>query len=68
MQHHGLKLRDEIEKPGILPFIGVYDTFSAGIAGQHFDNIFISGFSFAASYWGAGFSTGYMHAAGLCSP
>ena len=52
MQHYGLKLRDEIEKPGILPFIGVYDTFSAGIAGQHFENIFISGFSFAASYYG----------------
>ena len=52
MEQYGSKLKAEIEQNGILPFIGVYDTFSAGIAGQHFDNIFISGFSFAASYYG----------------
>lgn len=52
MQHYGSRLKAEIEHSGILPFIGVYDTFSAGIAGRHFENIFISGFSFAASYYG----------------
>jgi 2-methylisocitrate lyase-like PEP mutase family enzyme len=52
MQHYGPRLKAGIEQSGILPFIGVYDTFSAGIAGQHFNNIFISGFSFAASYYG----------------
>lgn len=52
MERYGSKLKAGIEQTGILPFIGVYDTFSAGIAGQHFDNIFISGFSFAASYYG----------------
>lgn len=52
MQHYGSSLKDAIEQSDILPFIGVYDTFSAGIAGRHFDNIFISGFSFAASYYG----------------
>ena len=52
MERYGSKLKAGIEQTGILPFIGVYDTFSAGIAGQHFENIFISGFSFAASYYG----------------
>lgn len=52
MINHGLELKNRIEAGGILPFVGVYDTFSAGIAGQHFENIFISGFSFAASYYG----------------
>ena len=52
MALYGSTLRAGIEQTGVLPFIGVYDTFSAGIAGQHFDNIFISGFSFAASYYG----------------
>lgn len=49
---YGSRLKTSLGKPEILPFIGVYDTFSAGIAGRHFDNIFISGFSFAASYYG----------------
>ena len=52
MQNFGLSLKKKLGENNILPFIGVYDTFSAGIAGQHFDNIFISGFSFAASYYG----------------
>ncbi len=34
------------------PFIGVYDTFSASLAARHFDGLFVSGFSFAASYYG----------------
>ena len=52
MEQYGSKLKAGIEQTEILPFIGVYDTFSASIAAQHFDNIFISGFSFAASYYG----------------
>lgn len=44
--HQQLKQRD------IFPFIGVYDVFSALIAAQHYDGIFISGFSFAASFYG----------------
>jgi 2-methylisocitrate lyase-like PEP mutase family enzyme len=37
---------------GIFPLIGVYDVFSASIAARHFDGLFISGFSFAASHYG----------------
>ena len=37
---------------GILPFIGVFDSFSASIAARHYDALFVSGFGFAASYYG----------------
>jgi 2-methylisocitrate lyase-like PEP mutase family enzyme len=36
----------------ILPFIGVYDVFSATLAARHFDSLFVSGFGFAASHYG----------------
>ncbi len=36
----------------IIPFIGVYDVLSATLAARHYDGLFISGFSFAASYYG----------------
>jgi 2-methylisocitrate lyase-like PEP mutase family enzyme len=49
---YGTQLRDELAKEGILPFIGVYDVFSATIAGRYFNSLFISGFSFAASHYG----------------
>ncbi|MBD2208283.1 isocitrate lyase/PEP mutase family protein [Nostoc linckia FACHB-104] len=45
-------LRKALSKGSIIPFIGIYDVFSASIAGKHFDGIFISGFGFAASYYG----------------
>jgi 2-methylisocitrate lyase-like PEP mutase family enzyme len=45
-------LREDMATRDIVPFIGVYDVFSASIAGKHFDALFISGFSFAASYYG----------------
>ncbi len=35
-----------------MPFIGVYDVFSASLAARHYDALFISGFGFAASYYG----------------
>lgn len=35
-----------------MPFIGVYDVFSAGLAARHYDAIFCSGFGFAASHYG----------------
>jgi len=35
-----------------MPFIGIYDVFSASIAARHYDGIFLSGFGFAASYYG----------------
>jgi 2-methylisocitrate lyase-like PEP mutase family enzyme len=48
----GSRLRKAISETSITPFIGVYDAFSASIAGKHFDALFISGFGFAASFYG----------------
>jgi 2-methylisocitrate lyase-like PEP mutase family enzyme len=48
----GHSLRQELKERDIIPFIGVYDVFSASIAARYYDAIFISGFSFAASYYG----------------
>ena len=46
------RLRAQIQKDGIVPLIGVYDAFSASIAARHFNGLFLSGFSFAASFYG----------------
>jgi 2-methylisocitrate lyase-like PEP mutase family enzyme len=35
-----------------MPFIGVYDVFSASLAARRFDALFLSGFGFAASHYG----------------
>jgi 2-methylisocitrate lyase-like PEP mutase family enzyme len=48
----GTRLRDAIRERDITPFIGVYDAFSASIAGRRFDALFVSGFGFAASFYG----------------
>lgn len=48
----GARLRQAVAENEINPFIGVYDAFSAAIAGRHFDGLFISGFGFAASHYG----------------
>lgn len=48
----GSRLRRAIGEADITPFIGVYDAFSASVAGKHFDTLFISGFGFAASFYG----------------
>lgn len=45
-------LKQELVQRKIIPFIGVYDVFSASIAAKYYDGIFISGFSFAASHYG----------------
>jgi 2-methylisocitrate lyase-like PEP mutase family enzyme len=47
----GRRLRQDLSR-GPLPFIGVYDVFSASIAARHFDSLFVSGFGFAASHYG----------------
>lgn len=49
---YGYQLRAAVQRSEIIPFIGVYDVFSATLAAKHFDGIFISGFSFAASFYG----------------
>jgi 2-methylisocitrate lyase-like PEP mutase family enzyme len=49
---HGLRLRNEIARGRILPFIGIYDVFSATIAARHYSALFVSGFGFGASHYG----------------
>lgn len=51
-QSHGMLLREEMNKGGLLPFMGFYDVFSATVAARHFNGLFLSGFSFAASFYG----------------
>jgi 2-methylisocitrate lyase-like PEP mutase family enzyme len=49
---YGNALRNEIAATGTTPLIGVYDMYSASIAAQHYNGFFVSGFGFAASYYG----------------
>ncbi|MEJ2379006.1 MAG: isocitrate lyase/PEP mutase family protein [Pseudolabrys sp.] len=49
---YGELLRTELQSREIMPFVGVYDVFSATLAAKHFDGLFVSGFSFAASFYG----------------
>ncbi|GAA1503423.1 isocitrate lyase/PEP mutase family protein [Streptomyces albidochromogenes] len=49
---YGNALRDEIASAGTTPLIGVYDMYSASLAAKHYDGLFVSGFGFAASYYG----------------
>lgn len=48
----GEKLRLDVRSSQIAPLIGVFDMFSASLAAQHYDGMFVSGFGFAASYYG----------------
>ena len=48
----GARLRLDLAEKGMIPFIGIYDAFSASVAARYFDGIFISGFGFAASFYG----------------
>ena len=53
MKHPGQILRDELSRDGnIEPFLGIYDSFSASIAAPFSTNLFLSGFGFAASFYG----------------
>ncbi|HUJ45095.1 MAG TPA: isocitrate lyase/PEP mutase family protein [Opitutaceae bacterium] len=47
----GKELRQAL-RDGVLPFIGIYDAFSATVAARHYPALFVSGFGFAASYYG----------------
>jgi 2-methylisocitrate lyase-like PEP mutase family enzyme len=46
------QLNSLISQNELISFIGVYDVFSASIVGKYFQGIFLSGFSFAASFYG----------------
>ncbi|RJQ50449.1 MAG: carboxyvinyl-carboxyphosphonate phosphorylmutase [Nitrospiraceae bacterium] len=52
IQSYGELFRNEINKETVTPIIGVYDVFSATVAAKYYNALFISGFSFAASYYG----------------
>ena len=45
-------IRDVAAREDIEAFVGVYDVFSAAITARRFDNLFLSGFGFAASHYG----------------
>ncbi len=49
---YGRRLREDLLRRPTLPFIGVYDAYSASLATRQFDTLFLSGFSFSASYYG----------------
>lgn len=49
---HGSALRAEMRTRDLIPFIGVYDVFSASLAARQYDALFVSGFGFAASHYG----------------
>lgn len=51
-QSPGNRMRAAVGERDIMPFIGVYDVFSASLAGRKFDALFLSGFGFAASHYG----------------
>jgi len=51
-ESHGQRLRNAVASGDLLPFIGIYDVFSASLAARHFEALFVSGFGFAASHYG----------------
>lgn len=50
-ESHGSRMRAAV-KNATQPMIGVYDVFSASMAARHYSGIFLSGYGFAASYYG----------------
>lgn len=48
----GSRLRSALSARPVVPFVGVYDAFSAVLAARRFDALFVSGFGFAASHYG----------------
>ena len=44
--HFGRNSRQELTKRDVIPFIGVYDVFSASITARYYNGIIISGFGF----------------------
>ncbi|MGW5850522.1 isocitrate lyase/PEP mutase family protein [Streptomyces sp. NPDC055254] len=50
--HYGSALRELVAEPGTTPLVGVYDMYSASVAAGHYDALFVSGFGFAASFYG----------------
>jgi 2-methylisocitrate lyase-like PEP mutase family enzyme len=49
---YGNELRVEVHNDGTTPLIGIFDMYSASLAAKHYGGMFVSGFGFAASYYG----------------
>ncbi|MEU0939435.1 isocitrate lyase/PEP mutase family protein [Embleya sp. NPDC059213] len=49
---YGSALRDDLARAETTPLVGIHDMYSASLAARHFDGFFVSGFGFAASYYG----------------
>jgi 2-methylisocitrate lyase-like PEP mutase family enzyme len=49
---YGNALRTEVHNEGTTPLIGIFDMYSASLAAQQYGGMFVSGFGFAASYYG----------------
>src|ERR1700712_3360328 len=49
---YGDALRTEVQNEGTTPLIGIFDMYSASLAAKHYGGMFVSGFGFAASYYG----------------
>jgi len=49
---YGDALRDEVRRDNVTPLIGIFDMYSASVAAQNYGGMFVSGFGFAASYYG----------------
>ncbi|MGW1991847.1 isocitrate lyase/PEP mutase family protein [Embleya sp. NPDC001921] len=49
---YGSALRDDLARGRTTPLVGIHDMYSASLAASHFDGFFVSGFGFAASYYG----------------
>jgi 2-methylisocitrate lyase-like PEP mutase family enzyme len=47
-----VQMQQHLQAGNVMPFIGVYDVFSASLAARHYQGLFVSGFGFAASYYG----------------
>ena len=49
---YGTALRTEVHNEGTTPLVGIFDMYPASLAAQHYGGMFVSGFGFAASYYG----------------
>ncbi|MFD3327320.1 oxaloacetate decarboxylase [Streptomyces sp. NPDC058701] len=52
VRDRGSALRQAVAEPGTTPLVGVYDMYSASVAAGHYEAFFLSGFGFAASFYG----------------
>jgi len=52
MTSAGSRFLEAVRSESVTPLAGIFDMFSASVAARHFEGLFVSGFGFAASYYG----------------